>query len=128
MSTAACRVRAWESRASSAARATICSATWLSWRFSGRHCGSCSGCMPTALRSKATPAGLPDVRTMGPDVRHNLPLEAPQAAPYPPVGVPDPIAIAKMCSAVIPFPTPALTVGSVTDATVLPACSGTDAK
>jgi hypothetical protein len=44
------------------------------------------------------------------------------------VGVPDPIAIAKMCSAVIPFPMPALTVGSVTDATVLPACSGTDAK
>jgi hypothetical protein len=44
------------------------------------------------------------------------------------VGVPDPIAIAKTCSAVIPLPTPALTVGSVTEATVLPACSGTDAK
>jgi hypothetical protein len=44
------------------------------------------------------------------------------------VGVPDPIAIAKMCSAVIPFPASALTVGSVTDATVLPACSGTEAK
>jgi hypothetical protein len=44
------------------------------------------------------------------------------------VGVPDPIAIAKTCSAVIPLPAPALTVGSVTEATVLPACSGTDAK
>ena len=44
------------------------------------------------------------------------------------VGVPDPIAIANTCSAVIPLPTPALTVGSVTEATVLPACSGTDAK
>jgi hypothetical protein len=44
------------------------------------------------------------------------------------VGVPDPIAIAKTCSAVIPLPTPALTVGRVTEATVLPACSGTDAK
>jgi hypothetical protein len=50
------------------------------------------------------------------------------AGAQPPVGVPAPIAIAKMCSAVIPLPTPALTVGSVTDATVLPACSGTDAK
>jgi hypothetical protein len=39
----------------------------------------------------------------------------------PMVGVPDPIAIAKTCSAVIPLPTPALTVGSVTEATVLPA-------
>ena len=46
----------------------------------------------------------------------------------PMVGVPDPVAIAKTCSAVIPLPTPALTVGSVTEATVLPACSGTDAK
>jgi hypothetical protein len=45
-----------------------------------------------------------------------------------PVGVPFPVAIAKMCMAVTPFPTPLLTVGSVTDATVLPACSGTDAK
>jgi hypothetical protein len=50
------------------------------------------------------------------------------AGAQPPTGVPDPIAIAKMCRAVIPLPTPALTVGSVTDATVLPACSGTDAK
>jgi hypothetical protein len=44
------------------------------------------------------------------------------------VGVPEPIAIEKTCSAVVPLPAPALTVGSVTDATVLPACSGTDAK
>ncbi len=44
------------------------------------------------------------------------------------MGVPEPMAIAKMCIAVMPFPTPALTVGSVTDATFLPACSGTDAK
>jgi hypothetical protein len=44
------------------------------------------------------------------------------------VGVPEPIAAAKICNAVIPFPALALTVGSVTDATVLPACSGTDAK
>ena len=46
----------------------------------------------------------------------------------PMVGVPDPTAIAKTCNAVIPLPAPALTVGSVTEATVLPACSGTDAK
>ena len=46
----------------------------------------------------------------------------------PPVGVPDPIAIAKMCIAVMPLPTVALTVGNVTDATVLPACSGTEEK
>ena len=46
----------------------------------------------------------------------------------PMVGVPDPVAIAKTCNAVIPLPAPALTVGSVTEATVLPACSGTDAK
>jgi hypothetical protein len=46
----------------------------------------------------------------------------------PMVGGPDPIAIAKTCSAVIPLPAPALTVGSVTEATVLPAASGTDAK
>ena len=44
------------------------------------------------------------------------------------VGVPDPIAIEKTCSAVMPLPALALTVGSVTDATVLPASSGTDAK
>jgi hypothetical protein len=50
------------------------------------------------------------------------------ARDHPPTGAPDPIAMAKMCSAVIPLPTPALTVGSVTEATVLPACSGTDAK
>jgi len=50
------------------------------------------------------------------------------SAVYPPVGVPDPIAIEKMCIAVIPLPTVALTVGSVTDATFLPACSGTEAK
>src|SRR5580704_4205246 len=49
-STAAWRVRAWESRASSAARTTICSASWLSWRFSGRHWGPGSGCMSTTLR------------------------------------------------------------------------------
>ncbi len=46
----------------------------------------------------------------------------------PMVGVPDPTAIANTCNAVIPLPAPALTVGSVTEATVLPACSGTDAK
>jgi hypothetical protein len=39
-------------------------------------------------------------------------------ARYPPVGVPDPIAIAKMCIALTPLPTVALTVGSLTDATV----------
>ena len=50
------------------------------------------------------------------------------SAAYPPVGVPDPIAIAKMCIALTPLPAVALTVGSVTDATVLPACSGTEAK
>jgi hypothetical protein len=33
-----------------------------------------------------------------------------------------------MCIALMPLPAVALTVGSVTDATVLPACSGTDAK
>jgi hypothetical protein len=44
------------------------------------------------------------------------------------VGVPEPIAIAKMCIALTLFPTPVLTVGSVTDATVLPGSSGTDAK
>lgn len=47
---------------------------------------------------------------------------------YPAVGVPDPIAIANTCIAVTPLPALALTVGSVTDATVLPACSGTDEK
>src|SRR5260370_29191682 len=52
-STAACRVRGWESLASSAARATIWSASWLSARFSGRHCGPWgpgSGCMGNTLR------------------------------------------------------------------------------
>ena len=57
-----------------------------------------------------------------------LRVAADVSAAYPPVGVPDPIAIEKMCIAVMPLPTVALTVGSVTDATVLPACSGTDAK
>jgi hypothetical protein len=44
------------------------------------------------------------------------------------VGVPEPVAIAKMCMAVTPLPAPLLTVGSVTDATVLPLSSGTEAK
>ena len=44
------------------------------------------------------------------------------------MGEPEPIAIAKMCMALMPFPTPLLTVGSVTDATVLPGSSGTEAK
>ena len=44
------------------------------------------------------------------------------------VGVPEPMAIAKMCIALTPFPVPVLTVGSVTDATVLPGSSGTEAK
>ena len=44
------------------------------------------------------------------------------------VGVPVPTATANTCSAVIPLPALALTVGSVTEATVLPAASGTDAK
>jgi hypothetical protein len=44
------------------------------------------------------------------------------------VGVSEPIAIAKMCIAFTPFPTPVLTVGSVTDATLFPGSSGTDAK
>jgi hypothetical protein len=56
------------------------------------------------------------------------PARGARAGAHPLVGVPDPIAIAKTCSAVIPLPTPALTVGSVTDATVFPACNGTDAK
>jgi hypothetical protein len=34
----------------------------------------------------------------------------------------------KMCIAVVPRTTPLLTAGSVTDRTVLPACSGTDAE
>lgn len=38
---------AWESRAKSAARSTICGATWLSWRVRGRHWGCCLGCTPT---------------------------------------------------------------------------------
>src|SRR5215469_2904491 len=42
----------------------------------------------------------------------------------PTVGVPDPSAIAKMCMAVAP--PAALRVGSVTEATVLPACTGTE--
>ena len=42
------------------------------------------------------------------------------------VGVPVPVAIAKMCIAVVP---PALLrTGSVTDDTCLPCCSGTEAK
>src|SRR5579859_4346038 len=52
-STAACRVRACESLASSAARATIWSTSWLSVRFSGRHCGPRdpgSGCMRNTVR------------------------------------------------------------------------------
>ena len=40
--------------------------------------------------------------------------------------MPFPVAIAKMCMAVVP-PAPC-TVGRVTDDTCLPACSGTDAK
>jgi len=63
-------------------------------------------------RSPLAPAGT------GVSARTQLPM----------VGVPDPIAIEKTCSAVIPLPAPALTVGSVTEATVLPAASGTDAK
>ena len=53
-STAACRVRAWESLASSAARSTICSAKWLSWRFSGRRCGPGPGCMRTTPLQRKT--------------------------------------------------------------------------
>ncbi len=49
-------------------------------------------------------------------------------SPAQPVSAPDPVAIAKMCIAFMPFPTPLLTVGSVTDATVLPPASGTEAK
>lgn len=44
------------------------------------------------------------------------------------VGVPDPTAIAKMCVALTPFPMALLTVGRVTDATVLLGSSGTEAK
>lgn len=44
------------------------------------------------------------------------------------VGVPFPAAIEKMCIALMPFPTPLPTVGSVTDLTVLPGSSGTEAK
>lgn len=44
------------------------------------------------------------------------------------VGVLEPIAIAKMCIALTPFATPVLTVGSVTDTTVLAGSSGTEAK
>jgi hypothetical protein len=50
------------------------------------------------------------------------------AAELPLVGVPDPTAIAKMCIALTPFPIPLLIVGSVTDFTVLPDSSGTDAQ
>ena len=46
----------------------------------------------------------------------------------PPVGVPFPVAIEKMCIALMLFPTPLPTVGSVTDATVLFGSSATDAK
>ncbi len=35
--------------------------------------------------------------------------------------------MAKMCMAFTPFPTPLLIVGRVTDATVLPLSSGTEA-
>lgn len=44
------------------------------------------------------------------------------------VGLPFPAAIEKMCIAFTPLPAPLLTVGSVTEATVLPGSSGTDAK
>src|SRR5579859_629095 len=75
-STAACRVRAWESLASSAARTTICSASWLSARFSGRHCGPPgpgSGCMRNTLREtgpdqaaqRRTSAGHGTLRHLG---------------------------------------------------------------
>jgi hypothetical protein len=56
-------------------------------------------------------------------------VRAGQTSGYQPlVGVPEPTAMAKMCMALIPFPTPLLTVGSVTEATVFPASSGTEAK
>src|SRR5579863_412521 len=75
-STAACRVRAWESLASSAARATICSASWLSARFSGRHCGPLrpgSGSMRNTVREtspeqaaqRRMPAGHGTLRHLG---------------------------------------------------------------
>jgi hypothetical protein len=68
------------------------------------------------------------VRDQQPPVVSCRPWSAAVRGQLPMVGVPDPIAIAKTCSAVMPSPTPALTVGSVTEATVLPAASGTDAK
>src|ERR1700733_15472650 len=72
--------------------------------------------------------------TAGPD-RRSLPHRAgpgPGASPDQlvtgqSVTVPDPVAIAKMCMAFTPFPAPLLTVGRVTDATVLPLSSGTAA-
>lgn len=53
---------------------------------------------------------------------------APARAYQEPVGVPEPTAIAKMCIAFTPLPALLLTVGRVTDATVLPASKGTEEK
>ena len=39
-----------------------------------------------------------------------------------------PMPTEKICIAVVPWTTPLLTAGTVTDCTVLPACSGTDAE
>jgi hypothetical protein len=77
------------------------------------------GGLPARLSTRVTRVTRVTRRSGGPGcVARRQPL----------VGVPDPTATANTCSAVIPLPALALTVGSVTDATVLPAASGTDAK
>ena len=77
-----------------------------------RSIGACLGCFLASSGPCSPAAGTRALSRCQPPV----------------VGVPDPIAIAKTCSALISSPALALTVGSVTDATVLPASSGTDAK
>lgn len=88
-------------------------------------------CPPSSSASSFSSLSDSEVlRTVPPKPpQRGRPQRPPQrAGTYPPVGVPDPIAIEKMCIAVMPFPTEALTVGSVTDAIVLPAARGTEAK
>ncbi len=74
---------------------------------------------PVPSKSAAAGSELPPIPTLS-----KAALTDAYGAPF--VGVPDPVAIAKMCMAVVP--PAAASVGSVTDATVLALSSGTEAK
>ena len=100
-----------------------------SWRIrrcgrTGSRSGTCRAAGPDRRslphRAGPGPGASPDQLVTGQPVTG-------QPVTHQPVTVPDPVAIAKMCMAFTPFPAPLLTVGRVTDATVLPLSSGTAA-